>query len=56
MILRHSFLAKRRVALGANEIWVLFLLIDLEIQRSAFICRGGDVTSFRAAARSHWYF
>ena len=56
MILRHRFLSKRHVALGANEIRILFLLIELEIHRAAFICRSGNVTSFGSAARSHWYF
>src|SRR5436853_3512489 len=56
VILRHSFLAKRHVALGANEIRILSLLIELEIHGAAFICRGGNVTSLGSAARPHRYF
>ena len=53
MIFRNTFLAKRDVALRTNESRIFFLLIQLEIQSTAVICRRRDMASIRSAARSH---
>ena len=51
MIFGYTFPAKDDMTLGANGIWILFLLIDLEIQSAAVICRSRDVTSVGATTR-----
>ena len=41
------------MTLRAHKRRVLLLLIEFEVQRAAIVTRGRDVTSIRAAARSH---
>src|ERR1700681_4316061 len=53
VIFRSSFLPKRNVTLRTDERRVFLSLVNLVIQSAAVICRCGDVTSVRAAARSH---
>lgn len=51
MILRNSFLAKGDVTLGANKSRILFLFVNLEIQYSALVRRGRNVTTVGASTR-----
>ena len=53
MILRQRILAERHVTLCANEVRIFLSTINLEIQRAAFIHVSRDMTTVRAAARSH---
>ena len=55
MTFGNTFFAKSNVALRTNKRRILFLLIDFEIQSSAVICRGRDVTSIGATTRSDRY-
>lgn len=54
MTLGSTFLAKRDMALRTNKRRILFLLIDLEIQSAAVICRSRDVTAIGATTRPDW--
>ena len=51
MTFGHTFPAKDDVTLGANRLWILFLLIEFGIQSAAVICRSRDVAAISATTR-----
>src|SRR5260370_15527338 len=53
MIFGNAFLAKGDVTLCTNKPRIFLLLIDFKIQSPTVIGCGSDVTSVRAAARTH---